>query len=375
MNRTVSVFKRFLVIVAAAVVWAGAAAVVHAEEKIQVAILLDTSNSMDGLISQAKAQLWKVVNELARTKRHGVHPRLEVALFQYGNDGLSEESGYIQMVSDLTTDLDKISEKLFQLSTNGGSEYCGEVIDRAVARLSWSPSNDVLKVIYIAGNEPFTQGDVDYTRSDAKAIRKGIIVNTIFCGPFDEGVATNWKDGADRADGRYMSINQDAEAVSIPTPYDRDIVKLGDQLNGTYVAYGSGGKAGESRQAAQDANASSMGAAAPVERSVAKAQGAYTNSGWDLVDAVKNKEVALGSLKDDQLPEAMRKMTPADREKYLQGLSKQRADLQAKINDLNEKRRVFLADAQKKSSQGNTLDTAILGSVKDEAAQKGFIAD
>ncbi|HTZ52861.1 MAG TPA: vWA domain-containing protein [Spirochaetia bacterium] len=375
MNRMVSGFKRFLVVAAVALVWAGAAAMGHAEEKIQVAILLDTSNSMDGLISQAKAQLWKVVNELARTKRHGVHPRLEVALFQYGNDGLSEESGYIQMVSDLTTDLDKISEKLFQLSTNGGSEYCGEVIDRAVARLSWSPSNDVLKVIYIAGNEPFTQGDVDYTRSDAKAIRRGIIVNTIFCGPFDEGVATNWKDGADRADGRYMSINQDAEAVSIPTPYDRDIVKLGDQLNGTYVAYGSGGKAGESRQAAQDANASSMGAAAPVERSVAKAQGAYTNSGWDLVDAVKNKEVALGSLKDDQLPEAMRKMTPADREKYLQGLSKQRADLQAKINDLNEKRRVFLADAQKKSSQGNTLDTAILGSVKDEAAQKGFIAD
>ena len=375
MNRMVSGFKKFLVIAAVALVWAGAAAMGHAEEKIQVAILLDTSNSMDGLISQAKAQLWKVVNELARTKRHGVHPRLEVALFQYGNDGLSEESGYIQMVSDLTTDLDKISEKLFQLSTNGGSEYCGEVIDRAVARLSWSPSNDVLKVIYIAGNEPFTQGDVDYTRSDAKAVRRGIIVNTIFCGPFDEGVATNWKDGADRADGRYMSINQDAEAVSIPTPYDGDIVKLGDQLNGTYVAYGSGGKAGESRQAAQDANASSMGAAAPVERSVAKAQGAYTNSGWDLVDAVKNKEVALGSLKDDQLPDAMRKMTPADREKYLQGLSKQRADLQAKINELNEKRRVFLADAQKKSSQGNTLDTAILGSVKDEAAKKGFIAD
>ena len=59
-----------------------------AEEKIQLAILLDTSNSMDGLIGQAKSQLWKVVNELARSKRHGVHPSLEVALFEYGNDGL-----------------------------------------------------------------------------------------------------------------------------------------------------------------------------------------------------------------------------------------------------------------------------------------------
>ena len=32
---------------------------------IQMAILLDTSGSMDGLIEQAKAQLWKIVNELA----------------------------------------------------------------------------------------------------------------------------------------------------------------------------------------------------------------------------------------------------------------------------------------------------------------------
>ncbi len=29
---------------------------------IQVAILLDTSNSMDGLIDQARKQLWRVVN-------------------------------------------------------------------------------------------------------------------------------------------------------------------------------------------------------------------------------------------------------------------------------------------------------------------------
>ena len=371
MNR-IPGFRGVLVVLA---LFVASAAMGFSEERIQLAILLDTSNSMDGLIGQAKAQLWKVVNELARTKRHGVHPKLEVALFQYGNDGLSMEGGYIQMVSDLTTDLDRISEKLFQLTTNGGSEYCGMVIDRAVDRLSWSKSNDVLKVIYIAGNEEFTQGPVVYTASDSKAARRGIIVNTIFCGSYDEGVATNWKDGADRADGRYMSINQDEVAVNIPTPYDKEIVTLGDELNGTYVAYGSAGAAGESRQAAQDANAASMGPAAPVERSVAKAQAAYANSGWDLVDAVKNKEVTLPSLKDDQLPENMKKMTPPEREKYVRDLGTKRASLQAKINDLNEKRRLFLAAEMKKNAQTNTLDQAILGSVKDEAAKKGFTVD
>ena len=35
------------------------------KQTIKVALLLDTSNSMDGLINQAKAQLWEIVNELS----------------------------------------------------------------------------------------------------------------------------------------------------------------------------------------------------------------------------------------------------------------------------------------------------------------------
>jgi hypothetical protein len=363
------------IVAALALLLFAAGGMAFGEERIQLAILLDTSNSMDGLIGQAKAQLWKVVNELARSKRHGVHPSLEVALFEYGNDGLESSDGYIRMVSNLTTDLDKISEELFKLTTNGGSEYCGMVIDRAVDRLSWSRSNDVLKVIYIAGNEEFTQGPVLYKSSDTKAIRRGIIVNTIFCGSFDEGVAGLWKDGADRADGRYMSINQDADIVTITTPFDQDIVRLGDELNKTYVGYGRQGEELKERQAAQDTNAASMGAAAPVERSVAKAQAAYSNSGWDLVDALKNKAVNLGSLKDDELPAPMRKMSLPEKEKYVQGLSAHRAELQEKINAANEKRRVYLAQEMKKNTQTNTLDQAILTSVKEQATKKGFVIE
>lgn len=342
------------------------------EERIQLAILLDTSNSMDGLIGQAKSQLWKVVNELARARRNGKTPVLEVALFEYGNDGLAGSEGYLRMVSDLTTDLDKISEELFQLTTDGGSEYCGLVIDRAAEKLSWSRAKDVLKVIYIAGNEPFTQGPVPYAASCARAIKKGIVVNTIFCGGFDEGVATFWKDGADRADGRYMSIDQDEVVVSIDTPFDKDIVSLGNELNRTYVGYGSKGEAAKGRQEVQDANAASMGQEATVQRSVAKAQGAYSNSGWDLVDAVTNRQVSLGALKDEELPPEMRKMTLGQKEQYVQELTKRRTELQAKINTANEKRRAFLAAATKNTAEKSTLDVAILSSVREQAEKLGF---
>jgi hypothetical protein len=368
--------KRFTpvtrILVTALLLGLASAAAAAAEEKIQLAILLDTSSSMDGLIDQARSQLWKVVNELARAGRRGRHPVLEVGLFEYGNDGLSSTDGYIRKVSDLTTDLDAISEKLFALSTNGGSEYCGMVIDRAVRTLSWSPSTDVLKVIYVAGNEPFTQGELSYKVADVSAIRKGIIVNTIFCGAFDDGVASSWKDGAVRGEGRYMSIDQDATVAQIVTPYDEEILRLGAALNDTYLAYGGEGETLKERQQAQDTNAASMGAPASVERAVSKAQEAYVNSTWDLLDAVANKKIALATAPAASLPPEMRTMTTAQKEAYVKSMADKRAKLQDQINAANEKRRVFVEEQTAKAGAASTLDAAILGSVRDEAAAKGF---
>ncbi len=132
---------------------------------VQIAILLDTSGSMEGLIEQAKSQLWRIVNEFAKAKQDGAAPEVQVALYEYGKSSLRAETGWIRQIQLLTQDLDKISEELFALRTNGGDEYCGWVIQDAVNELAWSPAADVYKAIFIAGNEPFTQGKVNYAEA------------------------------------------------------------------------------------------------------------------------------------------------------------------------------------------------------------------
>jgi len=128
---------------------------------IKVALLLDTSNSMDGLIDQAKAQLWEIVNELSYAKCKNARPNLEIALYEYGNDDLNSREGYLRKILAFTDDLDDVSKELFSLTTNGGSEYCGMVIQASLNQLDWGNNADDLKMIFIAGNEPFTQGNVD----------------------------------------------------------------------------------------------------------------------------------------------------------------------------------------------------------------------
>jgi hypothetical protein len=199
---------------------------------VEIAILLDTSGSMDGLINQARTHLWSIVNSLATTEKNGQIPTLRVALYEYGKQSEPAENGFIRQCVPLSTDLDKVSQELFALETDGGDEFCGHVIQKAVNQLGWTPG-DHYKAIFIAGNEPFTQGKVNYEEACSLAISKGIIVNTIHCGSEAEGRQGKWDHGATLADGKFMNINQDKEEVAIAAPQDKKLAELNAKLNRT----------------------------------------------------------------------------------------------------------------------------------------------
>jgi hypothetical protein len=334
---------------------------------VQIAILLDSSNSMDGLIDQAKSQLWKIVTEFAKTSRDGMKPDLEVALYHYGNDGLPKAEDYIRQLVPLSTDLDKVSEELFKIKTNGGEEYCGAVIRRAVNDLKWSDDKKAYKAIFIAGNEPFTQGGVRFEDACKEAATKGIIVNTIFCGNEKEGIDTKWADGARLADGTYMAIDQNRQVAHVDAPQDKEIAELGAKLNSTYIGYGRQAPAAAARQAEQDKNATVAGTASVVSRSSAKASAVYDNSGWDLVDATKKDEKALEKLKPEDLPEEMRKLDAKGRAEYVENKAKERAELQKKIQDLSAARDKYVAEKQKEQTGEKTFDAAVIQTVRDQA--------
>lgn len=363
------------IILTAAIILSGmayAATDVSAKGKIQIALLLDTSSSMDGLIEQAKSQLWRIVNELAAAERYGKTPKLEVALFEYGKSAIPEGESYMRMITPFTGDLDRISAELFALTTNGGDEYCGKAIDSATKNLKWESGNASLKLIFIAGNEPFNQGEVSYLDAGRRAAAKGIIVNTIFCGDRETGVTTYWKHGADITGGKYINIDQNRRVMNIVAPQDAEIARLNMELNRTYLAYGSAGKEKKMEQEMQDSNAKSMSAGIASERAASKASVHYRNSSWDIVDAVSDREVDLKTMKAEDLPEEMKGMTPAGREEYVKKLAAKREEIRDKINRLNMERRAFIEKAEKEQNGDDTLDTAIIKAVREQATEKNF---
>lgn len=343
------------------------------KQSIMLALLLDTSNSMDGLIDQAKSQLWKIVNELAAARcDDSSRPTIKIALYEYGNSGLPATLGYIRQVSPLTGDLDVISEKLFALHTNGGDEYCGQVIKTSLDELEWSTSGADLKMIFIAGNEPFTQGAIPYRLACSLAKQKDVVVNTIYCGAYSEGAETDWKTGATITGGTYMSIEQDKKTVYIATPYDDKIDALNDKLNGTYVYYGTSGEYRYKMQSAQDTNAESYGKANKAERAISKSSQAYSNSSWDLVDAAKDDAKVIEKAKEEELPAEMKGMSLDQRKAYVAKKSTERKNIQKEIQDLSVKRQEYIDANTPKDQKDAMLDAAMINSIKERAKAKNL---
>lgn len=345
------------------------------QPKIQMAILLDTSGSMSGLIDQARTQLWNIVNEFATTTQDGKRPAFQLALYEYGKSSVSAEDGFIRQILPFTDNLDQVSEELFKLTTNGGSEHCGQVIDRAARQLQWSDSPNDLKCIFIAGNEPFTQGPVDYREACKTAISRGITVNTIHCGDRVAGINGKWGDGALLADGAFTSIDHNAR-VAIEAPQDKELIKLSAAVNKTYVAYGtkSWRETNALRQTVQDGNAIKSNSAAAASRAIAKCNTLYCNDSWDLVDALKNKKIELKNVKTEDLPENMRKMTLKEREAHVAELAKKRTELQKKVNELGKEREKYIAAEMEKLAKKGTkvLDAAVIDAARSQYTKKGF---
>ncbi len=343
------------------------------KRKVQVAIILDTSNSMDGLIEQAKSRLWDIVNTLSTLYYEDRPANFEIALYQYGNDNLSPQKFYIQKIKSFSTNLDAISESLFGLRTLGGEEYCGAVLSDAHSNLEWSKDPNDIKLIYIAGNEPFDQGPKDY-KQVIKQFKKDndIQINTIFCGVYDEGKKTHWANGADLGGGKYFAINSDNRVHHVATPYDDSIIYCNQKLNDTYLAYGHNKNAKKNFMLEQDNKASSSSKETLTKRAISKSKkSVYKNESWDLVDAYEMDEAALESIEDQELPDELQGLTKAEQKAKIKEVQMQREDIQKEIAKYNRKRLDYIS-THTTGDKKDDFGTALVHSIESIAKSKGY---
>ena len=345
---------------------------------IDLVICLDISSSMDGLIDSAKIKLWDVVNDLAKIKPT---PVFRVALYTYGCDGYDSKKGWIQKDSDLTTDLDEIYKKLNALRTNGGTEFHTGVAKAAIEELKWATEKDALRIIFVCGNEELEQDPVNKLEAVAALAKKqGVVVNTIHCANQSDLTNKSWHRFAELANGKGLNIDQNraGQEVQIASPQDKQLVQLNDKLNGTYVVYGNKQLRDEKamNQLTQDREAATAAPGANLARVQSKATALYRNDTWDLIDRMKNDaKFDLKSLKEEELPEVLKKLKVEERVGYLMKKSKERETIQNEIMELSKARADYVAKERAKLPKNDKdagWDKAIRSALREQCATKGM---
>lgn len=341
--------------------------------KIQVAVLLDVSNSMDGLIQQAKAQLWNMVSVMGKAECNNVSPTIEIALYEYGRSNNNPNDGYVKQINGFTNDLDQVSQNLFGLTTNGGDEYCGHVMYNSLTQMNWDSSSASYKVIFIAGNEEFLQGDISFSKACEEARKRNVIVNTIYCGNKVQGINEHWNLGSECGLGSFTNINQDAKLEEISTPYDSTLFVLNGRLNNTYVGYGSIGSSGFIAQEAADQQNYSLNKTAAAKRVAVKSQSnLYRNGSWDMVDAQKADSSFIRRLDKKDLPDSLRNKNTKELEQIVAQKTRERSAIQQEIASISAKRESYIAAERKKPSNTQTtptLETEIEKIIRQQASR------
>lgn len=209
------------------------------------------------------------------------------------------------------------------------------------------------------------------------AIARGIIINTIYCGPPAHSESSDWRKIATAADGKFASIDQEQGVQTVSTPFDQKLAELNGSINTTYVAYGSRGASGKEQQTKADSLSKALGASNMASRVAAKSSGQYRNYGWDLMDASYEKGFSLSKMKQEELPAEMKTLSQDEKQAYLNKKVKQRADIQKEITELTTKRAQFLQDELRKSAKpaDKAFDVALLNALRQQAQMKGFTFD
>jgi len=331
---------------------------------VEVAFVLDTTGSMGPLIEGAKRKIWSIATSIV-----DANPEAEVRMALVAYRDIGDE--YVTKKFDLTTDIQGLYGELLAFRARGGGDWpesVNEALDIAVTKLDWSKGREVCRIIFLVGDAPphmnYPQ-DRKYTEVVADARKRGIIVNAVQAGDARDTERV-WREIAQMGRGRYIPIPQDGgHLVVIETPYDVEIIELQGRINGTVIPYGPRQQRGsveqKTRQVAAAPRATATEMAGYMARNAANNSGEAITGAGDLVADVKAGRQQLAAVKDDDLPDNVRSMQPAERQDFIDKQLASRKALNERMAALVQQRDRYVREQAKKgpTRTADSFDRAV----------------
>lgn len=345
---------------------------------IDIVLMIDISGSTGGILQVVRDKFWELQNEMAR-----LHPTAtyRLGIICMGRPSFRKENNYVQLVSDLTDDIDAAAYPFFQIKdvTAPGNYHLGHALELAVNTVSWSKDPDALKVIFALGNGRAFSGP-----GCAKAIKvaneKGIIVHGLYFMAYDNRKEQQeWRDLATACGGKYFPIELNEPKIVFEKPYDNDLLlEACRMINTTYMPYGADGIARRDMQESLDEDAELQGEYAFEARTFFKATALYQgkNTSWDLVDLFQTGQLKPSKISRKHPPGVLAHMSDEELLLHVTELSYNRNEYVSIIKMLTAKREAYMKNMREKMMvyrYGKTFFGVMNRTMVEMAEEKGYV--
>ena len=336
---------------------------------VEVAFVLDTTGSMGPLIEGAKRKIWSIATAIV-----DANPNAEVRIGLVAYRDIGDE--YVTKTFDLTADIQDLYANLLELKARGGGDWpesVNEALHTAVTKLKWSQGPESDRILFLVGDAPphmdYAQ-DVKYPEVIRMARERGITVNAVQAGRARDTERV-WIEIAQLGNGRFIPIPQDGgHLVVIETPWDTEILELQGGINGTVIPYGPRHKRSKVEDkvnqlaAAPRPVASEM--AGYLSKYAARTPGEAITGAGDLVADVTAGRMKLSSVQNDDLPDKVRSMKPAERQALIDQQMAKRKALNERLSALVKKRDQYVVEQRKKAPTrvADSFDRAVEETLK-----------
>ena len=171
--------------------------------RLDVALVVDTTSSMDDEVARLRATLQAFVASL---RSHPLRPLVRVGGVAYRDVG----DRYVTAPFEFTSDLAAVQRRIDTLDTAGGGdtpEAVQEALDVAVNRLAWGGEGTV-RVLFLVGDAPphFERG-VPYTVTMRAALARGITIFPVACSDMDDTGEFVWRQLAAVTLGQFLFVS------------------------------------------------------------------------------------------------------------------------------------------------------------------------
>jgi Mg-chelatase subunit ChlD len=341
------------------------------QPRIDAVFVLDSTGSMGGLIQSAKDKIWSIASTMAQATPT---PKIRIGFITYRDRG----DQYVTKSSPLTYDLDSVYSDLMGAEAQGGGdtpESVNQALNEAIHKMKWSQDKNTYRVVFLVGDAPphmDYDNDVKYYLSCSVAVKRNIKINTIQCGNI-KGTQKFWKEMATLGNGEYFQVEQNGGSVVVKTPYCKDISTYSQQLDEKKVYWGTQNtrnrllqKKETQKRINKYSSHSSLAQRAEFNTSYA----GRDNNEWrnDISKVEANK---LLDISNDLLPQNMQKMNDEEKEKYVAEIKRTQEELEAKIVDLNKKRKSYLnKKAREMKTAGKTnFENSVFTCIRKQAKE------